>query len=141
MRRLETTKDLLDAIRERHGLESDNQVAISLGIPQGTVSNWRRGRTFPTPVHAITLATALDLSPLEVLVISAADRSPDKRTREVWQRMLGHVVRMLATTAVGTGLLSAGYTPPARADVPALGIMSKRRRRASGAPQAVPQPA
>lgn len=66
MRRLETTVDLLDALQERYGWTSDNQVALGLGIPQPTVSNWRRGRTFPTEVHALVLAAALEIPALMV---------------------------------------------------------------------------
>lgn len=131
MRRLETTVDLLDALQERHGWESDRQIAIGLGVPTTTVSSWRRRAAYPTEVHAFTIAKALDMEPLHVLAIAAADRSPDKKTREEWLRQIARVV---AALAVGTGALSTGYTPPAEAAGPGVYIPLNRRRKRSAAP-------
>jgi hypothetical protein len=82
MRKLETTTDLLDALQERYGWTSDRQIALGLKIPTQTVSSWRVGRTYPTEVHAITLARALEIPPAMVLVIAAADRVDDPDARQ-----------------------------------------------------------
>lgn len=128
MQKLETTTDLLDALQERYGWTSDNQLADGLGVPQTTVSSWRRGRTYPTEVHAITIAKALDMEPLHVLAIAAADRSPDRKTREAW---LAQIARFFAAVAIGMGAASTGYTPPAQAADSQMYIRSNRRRRST----------
>lgn len=94
MQKLETTTNLLDALQERYGWTSDNQVAAGLGIPQATVSCWRRGRNYPTEVHAIKIAKALGMEPLHVLAIAAADRSTDEKTRKEW---LAQIARGIAS--------------------------------------------
>lgn len=91
-RRLETTTDLLDALMERYGWTSDRQIAEGLEIPQPTISNWRRGRAYPTELHAIVIAKALGMQPLHVLAIAAADRSPDEKTRKEWLRQIALAV-------------------------------------------------
>lgn len=133
---LETTVDILEALQERYGWTSDRQIAEGLGIPQPTVSNWRRGRAFPTEVHALVLARALEIPPAMVLVISAADRTPDKKAREVWQG----IVRQIART--GTGALAAllfgtgTYSPPAEAAQSGMYIRSNRGSTKNRTPKA-----
>lgn len=128
MRQLETTTDLLDALQERHGWTSDRQIADGLGLPQATVSNWRRGRTYPTEVHAITIAEALEIPPTLVLVIAAADRTEDADAREQWQKMLRQIAQggygVLAALAVATG----SYTTTVDTSGPGVKITSTRRR-------------
>lgn len=133
MRKLETTTDLLDALQERYGLPSDNQVAKRLGIPQATFSGWRRGRMYPTEVHAFTIAEALEIPPALVLIIAAADRTEDEKARAKWRALLVQVAQKgfgaLAAIAVFTGT----YTPPAKAEGARVYIPSNRRRRAVAA--------
>lgn len=131
MRRLETTVDLLNALQERYGWTSDRQIGAGLGIPQQTISSWRVGRTFPTEVHAIRLAQALEIPPAMVLVISAADRTSDADARAQWKK----IVREIGRTGVGVLaalLVGAGSVKVVDAEVPAPGrIMAgygKRRR-------------
>lgn len=136
MRRLETTTDLLDALQERYGWTSDRQISAGLDIPSATVSGWRSGRMYPTEVHALTLAEALEIPPAMVLVIAAADRTPDRKARERWQEILRQVARTgvgaLAAVLVG----SATYSPPAEAEDAGCGYSVKRRRRPPAHPQA-----
>lgn len=133
MRKLETTVDLLDALQERYGWTSDNQVAQGLGIPQTSVSNWRRGRTYPTEVHALTIAKALDLEPVHVLAIAAADRSPDKKTREAWLAQIARGV-LLGFFVIGGGSIAS--PPPAQAQDAESVYSGKSRRRRPADPLA-----
>jgi len=88
--KLKTTADLLDAMVERYGVESDRQVAEKLEIPQATISSWRRGRSFPTEVHAVVIGRALGIPPALVLVIAAIDRAP-ARDRAAWRADRAHI--------------------------------------------------
>lgn len=132
-RRLETTVDLLDALQERYGWDSDRQIAEGLDIPQTTVSSWRRGRSYPTEVHAIAIARALEIPPALVLVIAAADRTDDRDARAEWQKMLRQIARtgfgVLAAVAVAT----AHYSPSGKTSAHGLYIPSNRRRRVATA--------
>lgn len=134
MRTLETTTDLLDALQERHGWTSDRQIALGLDVPTTTISSWRRGRTYPTEVHAIKIAEALEIPPTLVLVIAAADRTDDKDAREQWQKMLRQIARsgygVLAALAVATG----SYTTSVDTTDRGVGIMSHRKRKRAADP-------
>jgi transcriptional regulator with XRE-family HTH domain len=124
MRKLETTTDLLDALMERYGWTSDRQIAEAIEVPQTTLSSWRRGRTYPTEVHALTLARWLNIPPAMVLVIAAADRVEDPDARHEWQKIVRQIARAgtgaLAALLIGTGT----YTPSAKADTPRMYIMT-----------------
>lgn len=86
--KLETTVDLIDAMRERGGFASDNQLATSMKIPQVTLSSWRTGRTYPTEVHALNIGKKLGVSPLMVLAIAAADRTRERPSESAQWRKL-----------------------------------------------------
>lgn len=105
MQKLETTTDLLDALQERYGWTSDNQVAAGLAIPQATISCWRRGRNYPTEVHAIKIANALGMEPLHVLAIAAADRSPDAKTRKEWLEQIARAI-VIGLFTIGGGSIT-----------------------------------
>lgn len=128
MRKIETTVDLLDALQERYGWPSDNQIAVNLKIPSATVSGWRTGRMYPTEVHAMKIARALEIPPAMVLVIAAADRTDDREARLEWQRIVRQIARTgvgaLAAVLVGT----ATYSPKAESSAQGLYILSNRRR-------------
>lgn len=130
MHRLETTTDLLDALQEKYGW-TDNQISVRLKIPSATISSWRTGRTFPTEVHAIKIARALEIPPAMVLVIAAADRTTDTEARDEWQK-IGRQIARTGFGALAALLIATGtYSPPAKADADGVYIMSKRRRRFS----------
>lgn len=85
--KLETTVDLIDAMRERGGFASDNKLATDLKIPQVTLSSWRTGRTYPTEIHALKIGKRLEVHPLMVLAIAAADRTRERPSESAqWRK-------------------------------------------------------
>ena len=128
---METTRDLLNALRERAG--SDRKAAGMLGVSQQSFSSWRR-YAFPEDDHARAIANALGLDPAHVLAIVYSDRAKSPDTRAVWQRIAATFGS--AVLAVGAGLASPA---PANAafnisDFSAqsgaeIHIVSKRRRK------------
>jgi transcriptional regulator with XRE-family HTH domain len=136
MRRLETTVDLLDALLERYGWTSDNQIANGLGIPQTSVSNWRRGRTFPTEVHALTIGKALEIPPLMVLAIAAADRTrADKEAHGQWAKMVKQMTPAIATLMMALGTHGSNAEAATPTGDRHNSVLCARRKRA------IPQPA
>lgn len=130
MRRLETTTDLLDALIERYGWTSDRQIADGLKIPQTTVSSWRRGRTYPTEVHALAIGKALEIPALMVLAIAAADRTKtDKVAHIEWARMVKSMAPAMAAMMLAIGSSSSpADAASAHADVRNRSYGKSRRR-------------
>jgi hypothetical protein len=138
MRKLESTVDLLEAIQEKHDLESDGQIARLLGVKQQVVSTWRTGVRTPGDDHALSIAWALDISPALVLAIAAGERARGKETQKVWRKLAEQLARGVVPSIAVLGLLSGGYTPPVKAQDPGVYIPSNRRRRSREALQPAP---
>lgn len=119
MRKLETVIDLLEATKERHGWSSDSDVARGLGVPQPTVACWRSGIRTPGDEHALKIAEALEISPMLVIAIAAAERAKSVRSKKIWQLVAKEISEQLALGAISTALalaaLAGTYTPPTQA--------------------------
>lgn len=102
---METTRDLLNALRERAG--SDRKAAAQLGVSQQSFSSWRR-YAFPEDDHAKAIADALGLDPAHVLAIVYSDRAKSPETRAVWQRIAATFSKAAgaAALAIGAGLVA-----------------------------------
>lgn len=128
---MKTSAQYIDAIRERHGLNSDRKAALLLGVSQPSVVRFRKGEDAFGDETATRVAELLDLEPEEVMIAAHAERARDPRTRALWEGLLKK-----AGYAAGVVLLAgsvAGTPAPARA-ASASGsgpvcIMSTRRRR------------
>ena len=138
MRKLESTVDLLEAIQEKHDLESDGQIARLLGVKQQVVSTWRTGVRTPGDDHALSIAWALDISPALVLAIAAGERARGKETQKVWRKLAEQLARGVVPSIAVLGMLSGGYTPPAKAQSAEFQYSVKSRRRRVEALQPTP---
>lgn len=147
MRKLETTIDLLEAMREEHGLESDGDIARALQVKQQVVSSWRTGIRTPGDEHALKIAEALNTSPLLVIAIAAAERAKTTENRRIWravardiaERVARGMVHTFAAAAVASALIHsparASTTAPSESECAASVYYDKRRRRVPRAAQ------
>lgn len=86
------SRQLLDAIKARHEIYSDNQLALRLRLTRAQVSRYRHGHDAMSDETAILSAQLLDLPPAQVLAWIHAERSKHPLTRDIWMRaaaMLG----------------------------------------------------
>lgn len=82
-----TLDELLDAVKKRHGYESDNQLAKALGVSRQRVSTWRNGHRHPEPVTCATIA-GLSGEPLgKVLGIVGEARAISREEKAVWRKL------------------------------------------------------
>lgn len=81
---MKTTLDYLDAVKARYALPSDYALAKALHIPQTTVSGYRSGRRVFDDDTALTVATALELNPMEVIAAANAERSKTPEQKARW---------------------------------------------------------
>lgn len=83
-----TTIEYLDAIKRRHGLQSDYAVAKLLGFNQSAVSAYRHGRRFFDDDACLAVATALDINPLVVIAAANAERAKTDEQKARWMGVM-----------------------------------------------------
>ncbi len=101
----------LDAVRDRHGLDSDNKLAAFLDINRGRVSLYRTGARTLAPVDCHKVARALDARPEYVLACVQAERAKRSEDRAAWNRLAMLAKKAGAAPAAVLVALSAGLLP------------------------------
>lgn len=81
---MKTISDLLDALNARTGL-SDRKLGPLLGAGEGTVTQWRTGRSFPADEKVPTIAQLLGVQPAYVAAIINGERAKSEETRSMWR--------------------------------------------------------
>ena len=113
---METMKDFLDQIRKRYNLQSEAELAKTIGISPQALHQHKTARSkhFSEPV-AYNIARLLNLNPAYVLVCLRVESADNRSTKSVWLEMLHKVDRYAAilVLSVFVGFL----TQPAKASV------------------------
>jgi len=99
---MKTTVEFLDAVKARHQLTSDYQLAKFLGVRQQTISNYRNRKSGLDEVMAIKVADALALDRAHVLANIAAERTKDEAARKAWQRAAAATAAFLVAVGLAT---------------------------------------
>lgn len=81
---MKTTVQYLDAIRAKHGLTSDYQLAKLMDIRQSTISGYRAGRSHLDDLMSLKVADLLGIDPMEVISAANAERAKTQAVKEVW---------------------------------------------------------
>lgn len=76
---------VLDSIKLRHDLKSDYKLALFLGITDGSVRNFRHGRSLPDERICKIIAQAAQVDPLVLAAQVQAQRSKTDDARTMWQ--------------------------------------------------------
>lgn len=76
--------EVLDAIKKRHDLKSDYKLGVYLGITNGSIRNFRHGRSLPDERICGLLAKAADIDPLVLAANVQAQRSKTEEARSMW---------------------------------------------------------
>lgn len=132
------TREYLDAIRARYQV-SDYKAAKMLGVTKQAVSGYRGGYRSFTESAAIRAAELLELDPAEVLVDVLAERTKEKKAREILLEVARSLHRSAAAALMIAPFLFAMWTAsPPRAEAMSaqdsgMYIMSNRRRMALAA--------
>jgi transcriptional regulator with XRE-family HTH domain len=99
--------DYLDAVKHRHGLESDYQLAKVLGVGHSTISHYRTGRSVMDATMCVKLAELLAVPAIEVIAAAEVERATRPEVKKVW-------LRYAAAVALGVVGL-AGQPQPGQA--------------------------
>jgi transcriptional regulator with XRE-family HTH domain len=115
---MKTISELLDLIKEKHGLKSDYKLALYMGIGGGNIANYRHGRSLPDENACEKIAAALGMDPDVLIAEMNATRAKSPEIRATWARIahrlqagMVHAAVMLCLAIVSL----AGYAPNAEA--------------------------
>ena len=99
---MKTTVEFLNAVMQKHGIKSDNQLSIFLGCTRSAISGYRHKKTFLDDRLALKVADSLEIEPGYVLACIAAERSKDERVKKAWAWWADHksLAAVLAVLAV-----------------------------------------
>jgi len=82
---MNTTREFLAAVKRRHGLTSDYQLAKFLGMSKQRISANQAGAVM-TDTAALKVADALELDRVHVLACIAAERASNDEVKKTWMR-------------------------------------------------------
>lgn len=85
---MNTTIELLDAVKARRGLASDYALAKVLGVTQQAVSGYRAGNSAISDDVALTVAEILQLHPLQVIAAANAERAKTAEQKARWTALM-----------------------------------------------------
>lgn len=80
------TPDFLDAVKKKHALETDYQLAKFLGWPPGRVSMYRTGKRELDDDACIQIAAAIELPAPYVMACIAAARAKSAESKHAWEK-------------------------------------------------------
>ncbi len=130
---MKTTVQFLDAVRVRHGLTSDYQLAKFLGVTHTTISNYRVGRSMMGEEMCLKIAATLSLDdPGEVLVAIAHEREKRPEVKRAWERVAKRLAASTAAVLVALGLAGSLHNPfraPTQPEADQTTHMRQTRRR------------
>ena len=108
---MQTTLEFIDALKARHGLDSDYAIAKLLDITRASLSSYRTGKTHFSDDVAIRVAELLELDAGYVMACIASERARSPQVKAQWK----HTAEMLygiaatVTIAIGVGLIVGGH--------------------------------
>lgn len=110
---MKTTCDFLDAIKARHGLQSDYALAAKLGMTLAAISKYRNRKDPMGDSTAIKVAELLEIDPAIVTAAAHLERAKKDDEKAVWNSILEKLGGLAALVLLGIGGLTAA--PPAQA--------------------------
>ncbi len=102
------TAELLDLAKNQANIESDYALAKVLGISNGYVSEYRKGKRHPSNEIAVKLATLAKLDEMRVIAEVELQTANTEQKKEFWNQFLktrGYAAT-LGTIGLGLALLS-----------------------------------
>jgi transcriptional regulator with XRE-family HTH domain len=100
---MENTRELLAAVKQRHGLTSDYQLAKFLKISKQRVSHYQSGSVTLGDEAAIAVADALGIERGRVLAIVSAERAQSDQAKREWLKIAGSVAAVAILAALPFG--------------------------------------
>ena len=113
---MENVRKLLDEVKAKKNLSSDNALASALGLRRQRISDFYKGERTPDNYVCKQIAEILQ-RPLAVVIATVEmDAEKDESRREVWRDYFKNISRQAAATALSLLFVILSSTPtPAEA--------------------------
>lgn len=113
---MENVRKLLDEVKAKKNLSSDNALASALGLRRQRISDFYKGERTPDNYVCKQIAEILQ-RPLAVVIATVEmDAEKDESRREVWRDYFKSISRQAAATALSLLFVILSSTPaPAEA--------------------------
>lgn len=110
---MSAVNNLLDKYRKARNLSSDNACAVSLGLHRASISEWRRGKSWPSEEHIVQLASACGEDAGLWLVSVHAERSEPGAVQREWLRLASRFASAasFALVMLGLGIALCAHNP------------------------------
>ncbi len=115
---MKTVNELLDQLKEKQSIPSDYKLALYLGVAQGSVQNWRHGRSLPDQKAITRIASELALDADVLLLEIESQRAGNDFAKAAWMRIAQRLQAGIAHAGVAmlVAIVSiAGFAPNAEA--------------------------
>ena len=130
---MKTTADFLDDLRARHGLTSDNKLALHMGWQRAQLGRYRAKRETFSDQTALKVAAQLGIEPAYVMACMQGQRARTPETRSAWERIAAKVAAAVLIAAFDISLLFGQGAGSAQAGTFYTYPPIPRRRRERGA--------
>jgi plasmid maintenance system antidote protein VapI len=88
---MDTTRELLDKVKEKFDLSSDNKLAQKIGISRERISRYRHTSGALGADAAVKVAQLLEIDPGYVLACMEAERTDSEAARAEWHKLADRV--------------------------------------------------
>jgi len=95
-----TTKDLLDAVKQTAGIESDYALAKELGVYKQLISSYYKGTRKPDNAMCLAIAKRIGQPLDKVIAAVEVDAEKDEQRREEWRRYYKSIGGIAASVAL-----------------------------------------
>lgn len=104
--------EFLDAVREKHGIQSDRKLAVFLKVDRTRIPAYRRGRRTLDPDACIAVAKALEVPPGYVMASVMAERAKSTEHRRIWEKAARFLLDRKALLLAAVLATQSIPTPP-----------------------------
>ncbi|MFZ2973578.1 MAG: DUF3693 domain-containing protein [Ferribacterium limneticum] len=98
-------KDLLDATKNAKGIETDGELARTLGVSKQAVSDYYNDKRAPDDYACLKIADALGMPLDSVIATVKAASEKDETRREAWENYMKRLGGVAASLMAGIMLL------------------------------------
>ncbi len=88
---MKTTIDFLNAVKTRHNIQRDADLARLLEITPPAIASYKKGHSSLSDENAYKVALLLGISPEYTMACANAERAQNEKVKFVWTRLAGRL--------------------------------------------------